>query len=203
MDEYKGMYYNIEQDEYPESPREWNDLTVMVCQHRRYNLGDVQYPDNYYDGWYNWFYHHLKEEGINFKDAIFLPLHLYDHSGITINTTGFSCKWDSGKVGFIYMTKAKAREAFKVKRITKKIEQKVLNYLIDNVEEYDLYLRGEVYRYKIYRTKDDIEAETEETSCGGFYGYSYCEKEVKLQIDWYVATEKREQDEKISSRSSI
>ena len=30
---------------------------------------------------------------------------IYDHSGITMNTTGFSCPWDSGQVGWIYCSK--------------------------------------------------------------------------------------------------
>ena len=33
---------------------------------------------------------------------VILSLYLYDHSGITMNTTGFSCPWDSGQVGWIY-----------------------------------------------------------------------------------------------------
>lgn len=33
-----------------------------------------------------------------------LPLFLYDHSGITMSTGPFHCPWDSGQVGFIYMT---------------------------------------------------------------------------------------------------
>ena len=43
-------------------------------------------------------------------DYILLPLYLYDHSGITMNTTGFSCSWDSGQVGFIYASKARFKE---------------------------------------------------------------------------------------------
>jgi len=30
----------IEQDEYSESPREWDNLGIMVCKHKNYNLGD-------------------------------------------------------------------------------------------------------------------------------------------------------------------
>ena len=30
------------------------------------------------------------------EGMVILPLYLYDHSGITMNTTGFSCPWDSG-----------------------------------------------------------------------------------------------------------
>ena len=39
---------------------------------------------------------------------LMLPLYLYDHSGITMNTTGFSCPWDSGQVGWIYAFKEDA-----------------------------------------------------------------------------------------------
>ena len=35
-------------------------------------------------------------------DCVLLPLYLYDHSGITMNTGGFSCPWDSGQVGWIF-----------------------------------------------------------------------------------------------------
>jgi hypothetical protein len=37
-------------------------------------------------------------------------LYLYDHSGITISTSPFSCGWDSGQVGFIYLTRQKCEE---------------------------------------------------------------------------------------------
>lgn len=33
---------------------------------------------------------------------VMLPIYLYDHSGITISTSAFSCRWDSGLVGFIF-----------------------------------------------------------------------------------------------------
>lgn len=39
------------------------------------------------------------------EDNVILPLYLYDHSGLTMNTTGFSCGWDSSVVGFIYCSK--------------------------------------------------------------------------------------------------
>ena len=43
---------------------------------------------------------------------LMLPLYLYDHSGITMNTTGFSCPWDSGQVGWIYASKEDALREF-------------------------------------------------------------------------------------------
>ena len=38
-------------------------------------------------------------------EVAILPLYLYDHSGITMNTTGFLEAWDTSKVGCICMTK--------------------------------------------------------------------------------------------------
>lgn len=82
-------------DEHAENPREWENLAVMVCWHRRYNLGDKHYfkdPDDF-------------KKKVKEKDNIILPLYLYDHSGITISTSPFGCQWDSGQVGFIYCSK--------------------------------------------------------------------------------------------------
>lgn len=41
-EEYRGCTIRIEQDDNPESPREWDNVGTMVCFHDRYNLGDVQ-----------------------------------------------------------------------------------------------------------------------------------------------------------------
>ena len=32
----------IKRDDYPQNPREWDNLGTMVCGHRRYCLGDEQ-----------------------------------------------------------------------------------------------------------------------------------------------------------------
>lgn len=41
----------IQRDEYPESPREWDNLGMMVCFHRDYKLGDphnYKYPQDFF-----------------------------------------------------------------------------------------------------------------------------------------------------------
>jgi hypothetical protein len=145
----------IHYDQDPESPREWDNLGTMLCLHlSRYNLGDKRN----YDG-------QEIEEIYKSPENIALPLYLYDHSGITINTTGFSCPWDSGQVGIIYVAREKVREEYKVKRISKKLESRILDSLRSEVSTYDDYLTGQVYGYKI---KDNQGEEIE--SCWGFYG---------------------------------
>jgi len=107
--EQSGVRLSLHTDDSPESPREWSNLGTMVCSHRRYDLGDEQANTEDYVGWDSW----LAGEVLDKHEAgsvVFLPLYLYDHSGITMNTTGFSCPWDSGQVGWIWATKKTFRE---------------------------------------------------------------------------------------------
>ena len=137
------------------NPRvEFDNLGTMVCGHRRYSLGDIQLNS--------------KEEFdvyIKDKNNIMLPLYLYDHGGITISTTPFSCPWDSGQVGFILASKEKVRACYGTSRVTKKVQETVLEGLKREVLIYDKYLTGEVFYFKVL---DAGGGEVDE--CSGFYG---------------------------------
>jgi len=170
------MRLRIERDIIVKSPREeWDNLGTMLCWHRRYYLGDKSHPLHHLDTEYsNW--DDLENAIAKHEDvAVILPLYLYDHSGITISTTPFSCPWDSGRVGFIYVTKDKVREAFDVKRISKKTLAKVTEILKGEVETYDMYLRGDVWGYVIEEDDGDTI-----DSCWGFYGEDQCREAGEL-----------------------
>lgn len=148
-------------DESPESPREWDNLGKMVCFHRRYSLGDAHhYRSSNYNGWEELAQAIMRDYNI----AIMLPMYMYDHSGITISTTPFSCPWDSGQIGWIFATKEDVRKEFGVKRISKKMIERVEKILLAEVEIYDKYLTGEVYGY-ILENKEGEQVD----SCWGFY----------------------------------
>ena len=152
----------IEQDELRDSPRTWDNLGNMVCFHKRYNLGDSHdYDIDSHESWDE------LEKALNREHdiAVILPLYLYDHSGITMNTVGFSCGWDSGQVGFIYVTKEKLRKEFNVKRISKAILQKAKDILIGEVATYDQYLTGDVYWFELCDESGEMI-----DACSGFYG---------------------------------
>ena len=151
----------VMQDSDAESPRDWDNLGTMVYWHRNYILGDV-------DG--NREYESVESFLEEIGDAIVLPLYIYDHSGITMNTTGFSCPWDSGQVGFIYVTLEDVRKEYGWKRITKDRRARIEGYLRNEVNTFDMYLRGEVYGFNIVREDEDGE-EVDIDSCWGFYGY--------------------------------
>lgn len=108
------------------------------------------------------------------KRYVFLPLYLYDHSGITMSTGAFSCPWDSGQVGYIYVSREKAMKEWSRKRWTKKFERDMDEVLKSEVKVYDQYLTGDVY---YYTATDPQSGESE--SCGGYYGIEDCRAEAK------------------------
>lgn len=115
---------------------------------------------------------------------IMLPLWLYDHSGISMSTGSFigraqHAEWDSGRVGFIYVTKDAVRKEFGWKKLTKARIRQIEKYLAGEVETYDQYLQGDVYEYAI--TDDEGNCLD---SCGGFYGdEDYCLEEARRVAD--------------------
>ena len=91
-----------------------------------------------------------------------LPLYLYDHSGITMNTTGFSCPWDSGQVGWIYADKRRIEAEYG--KVTPETMEKARQVLEGEVKSYDYFLTGQCYGFQLFR--EDVEVD----SCWGFLG---------------------------------
>jgi len=189
--------YEIEQDDLCESPRECDNLGKMHCWHHRYELGDVQH----YEDTGKEFYYELgglerdstwsvKEYEIHRNAAlkradhnyIILPLYLYDHSGITMNTTGFSGECDSGQVGYIIASIEEIKKRFKWKVLTKTRRAAIIVRLKDEVDEYDMYLRG--FDAWFYTIRDE-NGETLE-SCGGFFDRDNCEREAKMALRHHI-----------------
>lgn len=181
--EYKGYNINIYYDTDLESPRDWNNLGIMICWHNRYNLSDKNCnkyndPTDFLadlagkdDDWcYDKTINDLYTEAS--KHAVILPLYLYDHSGITMSVNPFSCPWDSGQVGYIYATHDTIKKEFGLKKLGKKAKKKAEEILIGEVKTYDTYLTGDVYGYKI-TDKDNKDIDSCIDSCWGFYGYDH------------------------------
>jgi hypothetical protein len=149
----------------------------------------------------------VKERIAEEFDRLFisLPTFLYDHGGISMSTGGFSCPWDSGQVGFIYVSREKVCEEYRWKVITKKREEKIRGYLRDEVKVYDQYLTGDVYGYKVYEalpglrealsiSDDDLQDFVEDIdlkfceevdSCWGFYGEESAKEEAESSVRYH------------------
>jgi hypothetical protein len=191
INEKKVGNYLIEifPDNDPETPREWSNLGKMICFHKRYSLGDKHdYNHSDYNSWDEMEKAIVKENNV----AVILPLYLYDHSGITISTTPFSCGWDSGRIGFIYVSKEDVLKEFGGKIVTKKLKEKAEGILKGEVKTYDQYLVGDVYGYKISKVstcEQGHEHKEEIDSCWGFYGEDYCMEEAEGVVQYYIKEE--------------
>jgi len=162
----------IQDDHCQCDPRDQDNIGTMVCFHRNYQLGDAGgtrrkmraglpiFPnaDSFRD---------FMEE----TKPIVLPLYLYDHSGITMSTRPFGCRWDSGQIGWIYCSIEKAKQEFPAHPSLNDVVEKALHA---EVEIYDQHLRGNCYGYQL---QDD--QGTLLDSCWGFHGYQ-C-------VDWDYA----------------
>jgi len=190
---YKGQEINICYDESADSPRVEDNVGTMVCWHRSYNLGDEK-PRGDYEDWLLQMSEQIlgetdeaeklsKQEQLDLieKNAVILPLWLYDHSGISMRTCphGQHASWDCGRVGFIYVMHSQIRKEYSVTEITPELLEKVEKILEGEVETYSDYLEGNVYGYK-----------TENDSCWGYFGNSGLKQAIadaKEYIDWEIA----------------
>jgi hypothetical protein len=253
-EENNNLYrIRIERDDDPWNPREENDgyIGTMVCEHPRYELGDVsrakvenhidtllreyvaekaiikyvkngkasnnleliydrhermwQLYGDYYtiispkvqhglindtDQSVDWLIDDIIEalpigdklSLLTSKGFLFLPLAIYDHSGITMwagsKWDHFDSQWDCSDVGFIYTTKEKCIEQWgKDKSKWKGRAEKELQA---EVNEYDCYLRGDVYGFHLDRyDAEDGSWDEDVESCWGYISDKWGEELAK------------------------
>lgn len=135
---YRGYRIKVMQDPDPQNPRtEHDNVTRMACFHGRHVLGDKDhcgFKSKDYMGWDE------MKRAIEARDnpAVIMPLYLYDHSGLTISTTPFSCPWDSGQVGFCWIPETTV--------LQESLDRAKLDeVLTGEVKAYDAFLTGSIY----------------------------------------------------------
>ena len=179
-DEKKGLQLRIMYDEHGDGPREWDNLGTMVCWHDRYTLGDEQ-PECSPEEWITDYPE---------SNYFILPLFLYDHSGITISCAPFSCGWDSGQVGYIYVSKEAIRKEWKVQKIGPKLRKTIVDNLEGEVKTYDQFLTGEVFGYEVYKIHNCGECGKEDEefvdSCWSFFGDNWKKNGIADHLGEYA-----------------
>ena len=168
----------VEHDNDPMNPRtDWDNITTIVSFHKRYDIGDkTDYKSSDFDNW-----DELREQIVSDHNVLLIkPLYMYDHSGITISTSPFSCRFDSGQVGWIFISEEQLNLM-----CGKDFERGVENLsLIMNSEVriYDEFLTGEVYQYKVYEIETCNKGHEHKTlveCCGSYYSEDDCWDEGK------------------------
>jgi hypothetical protein len=165
MEERRGYTIKIYQDEDAQSPREDYRLGTIVTFGRKRHLSDSDAPK-----------FATPKEFLRFArqtKALYLPIYMYEHSMVALDTKSFvgraqHAEWDSGQIGYIYITAADLRNEFLYKHITAKRRASAYEAMAGEVETYGSYLNGDVFEYV-------IESEDGNTvdSCCGCYGLEY------------------------------
>lgn len=191
-----GLGAYICYDTWARNPRtEYDCVGVMSCYHRRYALGDegvhaqllreVRKSRHYRAAWDDPDSRYFRDMDSpaalrrTLDDCGYetLPVYLYDHGGLSVSTSAYSCPWDSGQLGFIACSPEKGRYEW-----GKRWREAARRYMRGEVEEYDQYLRGDVWCVELI----DRDGEIIE-SCCGFFGQDAAEGEARGMLKFAVA----------------
>lgn len=156
------MILKVQQEEFPESPRNWCAGTQMGMWHKRYRFPNELFmtPDDY-DNWEE------MSEALQKEFHIVLPIYIYDHSGLAFSTSPFSCPWDSRQVGFICYKE----------ELSSELTEQMKGTMIDEVDQYHNYVNGYLYEYLIEDSEGEIVI-----SCGGFNSIDAATQEGNLML---------------------
>lgn len=176
----------IQPDTDPQSPREWDNVGHIVswCDQAP---GD-EYPQlKDIEAWKQEFVmlaanteHELSIEDVDAyleKHFIFVPVYAYIHSGIVLSTSPFSCPWDSGQIGYIYV----AKEDYEKHGI--RDDEHATEILEGEIRTYSQYVAGEIIEF-VVESKDGEILE----SLGSIHPYD-SQEETEQYILSIVSTE--------------
>ena len=154
----------FEQDNYPESPRNWSNLgSFYTTKNNRYVEREIEIYDYERDEAFEFGLDADSDiERLSKLGYIAIPVSVYDHSGWTI-FSGVASGWDSGCIGFYVVSYEKIREDFGCKRISKKLLTRVKNIMESEIKTFDQFIQGEIWCYEITKDGELLD------SCCGFY----------------------------------
>lgn len=114
------------------------------------------------------------------KDMLFLPLSLYDHSGISMYIGSpldhFDGRWDCSRIGWVYTSLGQIYKYWDSSITAENWREYAEKICEDTVKTYNMYLAGEVYMVSLeYFDFDTQDWNTPETY-GDFYSDNYGDK---------------------------
>ena len=178
----------IIRDEDPTNCRDdWDNLCDMYIWRRGYNLADDTKGKDMWDILDDLMYKYLPKtetEDMSERDMMLAlqskandkvkiyPIWVYEHSGITISMAGgypYNDRWDGGVSGIIIAERERIEEAGCD-------WSQVYDIANGEVEDYDMYLVGDVYGYITDKYLGNDEWDENVDSCWGFYSRKWGEE---------------------------
>lgn len=171
----KKYTYEINHDDFAMSPRDWFNVATMVCLHKRYQLGDTHgYRSSDFTDW-----DEVKQQIERDHDVVAIePLYLYDHGVQSIAMRSFigrahHAEWDSGQIGYIFITRDNLREHLGWQRLSYKRKPRLLEIMQSETDAYDKWLRSETYWIEINEGEDTVD------TLSGIVGYENAKKQAE------------------------
>lgn len=149
-----GKTVEIYHDQDSESPRSWSTFgKILYVSNYRYVLGDEEATREEI------------EEIVNSNDFVSLPVYAYIHGNTVLKAFAnnpFSCPWDSGQSGIVYVSKEDIAKEFG--DTSEESINKAILLMQGQVDTFSQYLNGEVYGFIL----KDAEG-NQVDSCWGYY----------------------------------
>lgn len=182
IEEFKVKNFKVElnYDPFMDSPRNFDTLGTIVYIHSGYILGDINLNDYMGETGEDMFLNHIDEISNNTiipnrkeidefteeekeqvwkwidENLVILTVYGYEHGNIMLNTKGFNCRFDSGQVGYIYVTKEDIKSEYGISKLTDEYIEKAKNVLNREIKEFSEYIQGNVYSYTVYDQNNEI-----------------------------------------------
>lgn len=119
----------------------------------------------------------------DFGARVIVPLYVLDHSGVSFRTTPFCDPWDSGQIGWVYATDETIRTCLGDVDLTCDTQvQRVKQAMSEEIEEFNSYYNGEVFRYFVYDRLDPAADPMDE--CGGYYTIDEARQGALNFVEW-------------------
>jgi hypothetical protein len=159
-------------DESCESPREWDNLTMIVTvKNNHHDIGDIQVRDS----------DEIRELLEDKKAKFAMPLYVYEHSGISLKCFEdktmvgypYNDQWDAGCIGMVFTTEALLKEA----GLFNSTKKEIIECMKTEIETYSQWCNGECYGFRLSEwskcDKCNQLEDKEIDSCFGYYGYDH------------------------------
>ena len=170
----EGNLVEIVSDDWCESPRhDGFNMGTFYTWMRSYESPDKGRPDGF-DELGELYGIHCEDSPAEFLNkfnkyvGVAMPVYAIDHSNVEYRCSlnnPFNDPWDSGFAGVIFATKERIREMYCIRRVTKKVRQRVIDEFVAEVAYYNDWANGRIHGYRMYdRHGEEID------SCYGFIG---------------------------------
>ncbi|HHL35196.1 MAG TPA: hypothetical protein ENJ30_12605 [Desulfobulbaceae bacterium] len=132
------------------------------------------------------------------RAALALPLYLMDHGGIALSTGDFVDSWDSGQVGWVFVTSKRMKEVLVKEEFNKEGRKAASEAIRQEIATFNAYLCGDVWGWvlksHIYsmESQEWILYDDCEESVWGYYDKEQAEKEAEEAMKSAMSREKQE-----------